>query len=57
MSILHHGELITASLNESIVRPIPDTPAASQTPTQPRGREPVRRRRPREANDNNPRKR
>jgi alpha,alpha-trehalose phosphorylase len=44
MPIAHHGQPITATLNNPIVRPIPPRPAASPTPTQPPGREPVRRR-------------
>jgi alpha,alpha-trehalose phosphorylase len=43
MRIAHHGEPMTASLSNPIVRPIPPAPAASPTPTQPPGREPVRR--------------
>jgi len=43
MGIAHHGQPITASLNDPIVCPIPPIPAALPTPTQPRGREPVRR--------------
>ncbi len=55
MHISHHGQLITAALNDPIMRPIPPVPAASPTPTQPPGREPVRRR-PRDTNDNGPRR-
>jgi alpha,alpha-trehalose phosphorylase len=45
--IAHHGQPFTAAAGDPIVRPIPPAPATSPTPTQPPGRDPVRRR-PRE---------
>jgi alpha,alpha-trehalose phosphorylase len=50
MRIAHHGQPVTASLNDPIVCPISPAPAASPAPAQPPGREPVRRR-PKQAND------
>jgi alpha,alpha-trehalose phosphorylase len=50
MNFVHHGQPITASLGDPIVCPITPAPATSPAPTQPPGREPVRRR-PTEAND------
>ncbi|MGH3869758.1 MAG: glycoside hydrolase family 65 protein [Pseudonocardiaceae bacterium] len=44
MRITHHGQPITASLNNPITRPIPPAPLRSPTPTQPPGRQPVRSR-------------
>jgi alpha,alpha-trehalose phosphorylase len=41
--IVHHGQAITASLHDPIVRPIPAASPASPTPTQPPGREPAHR--------------
>jgi alpha,alpha-trehalose phosphorylase len=43
IGIAHHGEAITASLDEPIVRPIPPAPTPAST-AQPPGREPLRRR-------------
>ena len=58
MRIAHHGQPITASLGEPIVRSIPEAPARSQAAlAQPSGREPFRRRRPTAANDNDRRMR
>ena len=48
--IAHHGQSVTVSFGEPIVRSIPEAPAASPIPTQPPGREPVRRR-PGQAHD------
>ena len=42
MRIVHHGQQITASLNDPIVLPIAAAAAESPTPTQPPGREPRR---------------
>ncbi|HVB27323.1 MAG TPA: glycosyl hydrolase family 65 protein [Mycobacteriales bacterium] len=44
MRVAHHGEPIAASLNDPIVRLIPDLPDMLPTPKQPAGREPVQRR-------------
>jgi alpha,alpha-trehalose phosphorylase len=43
MRIVHHGEPITASLHDPIVRPIPPVSSMSPRPTQPPGREPALR--------------
>ncbi len=42
--ITHHGQPITATLNNPITRPIPPALPESPTPTQPPGRKPVRSR-------------
>jgi alpha,alpha-trehalose phosphorylase len=42
ITIAHHGEPVTVSLDEPIVRPIPTAPTESPTPKQPPGREPLR---------------
>ena len=44
LTFAHHGEAMTALLNEPIECPIPPAHAPSPIPTQPAGREPVRRR-------------
>jgi len=41
--LLHHGDPVTASVNEPVTLPIPTAAAVSPTPTQPLGREPTRR--------------
>jgi alpha,alpha-trehalose phosphorylase len=46
LEITHHGQAVEIETGESISRPIPPAPARER-PTQPRGREPVRRRTPR----------
>ena len=43
MRIMHHGQPVTASLSDPVVRPVPAAPAASPVPTQPPGRELVQR--------------
>ncbi|MDQ6614649.1 MAG: family 65 glycosyl hydrolase [Actinomycetota bacterium] len=53
LPIAHHGQPITVSLSDPIVRPIPPPATETPTPTQPSGREPVRPR-PTEGNDNQP---
>ena len=43
MRIMHHGQPVTASLSDPVVRPVPPAPAAFPVPAQPPGREPVQR--------------
>jgi len=51
MDIVHHGEAMTATAGKPVVRPIPHLRALPPAPTQPRGREPTRRRGPTSADD------
>jgi alpha,alpha-trehalose phosphorylase len=41
--IMHHGQPVTVSLSDPVVRPIPAAPPRSPEPVQPLGREPNRR--------------
>jgi alpha,alpha-trehalose phosphorylase len=43
MEITHHGEPVRVSISHPRTLPIPETSPALGTPTQPPGREPVRR--------------
>jgi alpha,alpha-trehalose phosphorylase len=45
LQIVHHGESVTVDPERALTQPIPPPPVL-ETPSQPRGREPTRRRRP-----------
>lgn len=47
VQLSHHGEQITVTPDAPVTRPIPAPPASAEQPTQPSGRAPTRRGRPR----------